>query len=507
MNLFRAPLIAACLLACASACSSANRSENKSSEDAGTPAVGKATLRLNVQAPNSGAATSTPRLQGLYRALSPSDFCNSEIASGPPNAFSVTIRKMTLLSSADGSKAAVPIFDDPAGKTITITGSRVDLSDMFTKFDCVDNAGNAYTLKPGESCDCGFDVDNNPMGTVLDPSTGGQVCPWDLPEDKDAPDGGAGGTDGGSRKMRGAGAKVASLEAAAGRFDTLEVLFSRKARISGCVTGNFCAPDAQSVHGEHTYCTQASKAFYGGTGGGENADFEDKLPGEEMDFDLRLACKPDTAETVPEQYSIRGGLELTEGATAPLNLVVDLNRMLRFYNQARPESPCGKGLLSTPSYFFTSVFDSSVFVFAGKPGAIQGYQLLTQACTEAADADVPPDYVCTTNPFVVAVWLTVVLDDQGAPILASFQPDDDNTLTVIKGATSTMTAFGPQWDPSAIAKVSDGVYNLTYRLGTENESGTVFNIDTRVGLGEALTGVKFRGFQGSYGVIAAHRRL
>ncbi len=514
MHCLRAPLITACFLAFA--CSSSNRTETQSSFDAGAPASGKAMLRLAVQAPNSAAAPSSAsafasaaqHLQSTYgalSALSPSDFCNTEIASGPPNSFSITIRKMTL-SSSDATKPAIPIFDEPAGKTITIAGSRVDLSDMFTHFDCIDNAGNPYTLKDGESCDCGFDADNNPVGTVLDPSTGNQVCPWDLPADSSgAPDGGAIAADGGSHRTRGSGAKVATLEAAPGTYDTLQVEFSRKAQISGCVTGNFCAPDAQAVHGLHTYCTQASKAFYEGTGGGENADFEDMLPGELMDFDLMLPCKTALSETVPEQYSIRGGLELTEGASAPLNLVIDVNRMLRFYNQSRPESPCGSG--PSTSYFFTTVFDSSVFVFAGKPGSIQGYQLLTAACVDTADADVPADYVCTDNPFVVAVWLTVILDDQGTPILASFQPDDDNTLTVIKGATYKVTSFGQQWDPDAITKVSDGVYNLTYRLGLDSETGTVFNIDTRVGVGGALTGVKFRGFQSSYGAVTAHRRL
>jgi hypothetical protein len=189
----------------------------------------KAALQLRVQALNGGETSST--VTHTTYSLTADQFLNMAIASGPPTSFGLTIKKMELVGSGAQQGAAevsVPIFESAGGKAISITGSRVDLSDMFTQYDCVDNNGSVYVLKAGESCDCGFDASNQPLGKVAKPSDGGaagiEVCPYDLA-----------GYQGG----RGPGGEIASLEAGAGAFDTLRVVFQRKAKILGCVTGRY----------------------------------------------------------------------------------------------------------------------------------------------------------------------------------------------------------------------------------------------------------------------------
>lgn len=447
----------------------------------------QATLQLGVSAANGGAASSTlQKSRNKSTSVAPEDFVSTSITSGAPDTFSLALQTMTLVGLDEkGATAVVPIFHEPAGRPIVISGSRVDLSALFTRFECLDANGVGYQLAAGESCQCGFDRDNRPLGQVRDPASGRMVCPWDLPGD-------TGG--------RGRGGQVTTLQASIGSYTALDVVFQRRARISGCLTGQYGAPGS-SISGKHTYCTQAGRALYAGVGGGQRADFEGRAA-EEMDFDLARPGTGAGADTLTLRFPIEGGLTLAEGGTERLTLVIDTNRLLRFYNQAISQ-PVNPGAPSTVSYFFTTVFDGSVFVFAGQPGEIYGYQLVTRACIGAAQ--IPADHDCPTGS-VVAAWLTVVADPAGIPITASFMPDDDNTLTVIKGSNQAGSPQGAVWDPSCVTRNQSGGFDLRYLLGS-SDSGVVFNVRTDVRVGDALPGVYFEGLQRSYGVVTAYRRL
>jgi hypothetical protein len=449
-------------------------------------------LRFSVQAVNAGSSTAQASGKlALGGEVTAGDFVNSSIASGPPETFSLRVRRMSLRGTRpDGTSVEVPVFDDAAGKRIAVTGSRVDLSDMFTHYDCIDNHDQPYTLLPSESCDCGFDTANHPLGRVTDPRSGKDVCPYDLPSY-------SGG--------RGSGRKIVALSADEGSYDMLRVDYDRRASISGCVTGNYGGPESTIV-GLHTYCTQAAHAFYAGAGGGQNVDFEDQEPGQEMDFDLAQPGRDGggSSDTLTAEYPIEGGLALSASGTASLTLMIDVNRMLRFYNQAIIKE-VNPGAPSLISFFFTTVFNGSVYVFAGAPGEIGGYELVTRACIGVDDANVPPDYVCGSGG-VVAAWLTLFSDAAGRPFAASFMPDDDNTLTVIKGGNLSVSGSGSvYWDSALIVEQPSGSFDIGYRLGTDR--GTLINLDTAAPAGTSIPDVAFRGLQKSYGTVTVERRL
>jgi hypothetical protein len=453
---------------------------------AGTTACGNGgggtgTLRLAVTAINPGNGASKGALALDPGASSTTTFVNGSIASGPPDSLGIAVRKIELRAD----RAGIPIFDEPAGKSIQISGSRVDLSDLFTHYDCVDGSGDAYQLKTGETCDCGFDDQNHVIATAK--KDGKDVCPWDA----------------GQNVPRGHGGRIASIEAGAGSYTSLAVTFKRKARAQGCVTGNFGAPGS-TVTGVHTYCTRAAGAFMAGMGGAPRGDFEGGAA-QESDFDLaRPGGEPPGGDELTVEFPIQGGLTLAPGGAAPLTLVIDTSRLLRFYNQAT-DNPINPGAPTSVSYFFTTVFQDSIYLFGGRAGTIFGYQLTTNACFNVEDASVPPDYQCTMGGQVVAAWLTLVTGPSGAPLTASLMPDDDNTLTVLKGNNQAMRAGHAAWDSSMIVSRPDGRLDVSYRLGPDE--GTIFNIDTHAAPGASLPDVHFRGLQKSFGVVTASRGL
>jgi len=409
-------------------------------------------------------------------------FVNGSIASGPPTTFSVVMTKMSLVGARpDGPATELPIFDEPLGKAITITGDRVDLSNMFTHYECIDNHGEPYALAAGESCACGFDEAGHPLGKVADPSSGNYVCPYDLK-----------GYTGG----RGSGGTAATMTADVGSYASLIVEFQRQAKVSGCVTGNYGAPGS-TISGTHRYCTRAEHAFMAGAGGGQNPDFEGQAP-EEMDFDLVApGSGGGTSDSVRLEFPIDGGLKVSASESAALTLTIDVNRMLRFYNQAvvREVNP---GAPSTISFFFTSVFNSSVFVFAGASGKVQGYALVADACLHGTGP------ACAASQ-PVATWLTLFRDAGGAPFAASFMPDDDDALTVMKGVTLSTDGERYFWDRSLLVQDGDGKYDITYHLGTD--SGTLLHLDVDAAVGASLSDVSFVGYFNSSGAVAARREL
>jgi hypothetical protein len=159
--------------------------------------------------------------------------------------------------------------------------------------------------------------------------------------------------------------------------------------------------------------------------------------------------------------------------------VIDVNRMLRFYNKGRPDSGPNPSFPTNRAYFFTTLFEESLFVFAGKPGSIRGYSYLTSTCMEAT---VTSDYLCSTSTAKsVAGWVTLILDADGTPFAANAMPDDDNNLTTIKGGNRTSVVG---IDPSMITKNSDNTYSVA--LDLSGSKSTIKNFDLSTALGSSF---------------------
>ena len=220
-----------------------------------------------------------------------------------------------------------------------------------------------------------------------------------------------------------------------------------------------------------------------------------------MDFDLQLSnsFSSDASSTFTLDFPITGGVNLDATAPQQLTMLLDANRLLRFFNQGRTDQGPNPGLPANRSYFFTTVFERSVFAFVGTPGSIRGYSWATRACTQATT--IPSDHQCTDNPFVVAGWLTLVFDKDGTPLLASAMPDDDNTLTVIKGANMTRTGY----DTTAVTS-SETSWNARVSLG-ESDKATLFNVPKTLDVGSESVEGYFEGMQKSYGTVRYKRGL
>jgi len=267
----------------------------------------------------------------------------------------------------------------------------------------------------------------------------------------------------------------------------------------------------------------------GGVGGNPNSQAFEVGNANAQVTDLDLAIGQAASEnTFTLNYPLQGNLTLSPNSTAPLTLVIDINRMLRFYVTENRPGGFGPNTPGNDSYFYNSVFDSSVYLFAGRHGSILGYQLVAGVCVDQ-NGTVPPvtnpnAYDCSTlnnsgtpveNVGTVAAWLTVVEDPNGLPFVFNFMPDDDDALTVIKGSNQTMNGLAQ----NSVVVNGDGTYNLTYTLD-QNSVGTVYNVDTTMPLNALDTNVLFHGFNTgwfsgpspavnvpSYGYVSTWRRL
>jgi hypothetical protein len=403
-----------------------------------------------------------------------SDFVASSITSGAPESLTVKIAKMELISASGKSQT---IFDEPTGKEVRIDGAYVDLSSLFTTFACVDKNGIAVDTG-GAACPCGLDATNQPI-----PQVDG-ICPTPADPSAIAP-------------------AVGTLEVPVDTYSSLKVSFLRGARVKGCVSGTF-GNGGEVTAGAHTYCTRADYSTFNATVGGVNANFENQ-EAQEMDFDLQLSNSftQNKSGLITLDFPVSDNIVVSSSEAQRLTMVIDTNRLLRFYNQGRDDyQPPNPGLPGNQSYFFTTVFEGSTFVFTGVPGEIRGYSFVTNACA-GETAPFPTDHVCTNNPFVVAGWLTMVFDKNGSPLLANIMPDDDNTLTVLKGGNKSSGGLQSSYFESA----GTALWNVSGGLGSEEKNQTIFGVPTELAVGSETTNVYFEGMQSSYGTIRLKRGL
>jgi len=422
-------------------------------------------LALNFAAANSNAQGSSPFLELSPQLLAPEAAQPESIASGAPDSFEVSILSMDLKSS----NAQVNIFKSDTGKPIKVSGSNIDLSQLFTTYDCYKADGTPITLSAGQTCKCGVDKD----GQLITPQPDGSCK---LTNDQ-----------GEAVEMT---EPAGLLDVSAQNYTTLSVTFAPKAKIKGCVSATFVANDntnANNSAGPQTYCTQADKSTTNESITPPHTDFKN-VTAQETEIYLSKGWD-NRLDNVNLEFPIKDGLKIAAGQKSTLTMVIDVNRMLRFYNKGRPTSGPNPGFPTNRAYFFTTVFPESLFVFAGKAGSIRGYSWQTSSC----QGTFAGAYTCA-QPRSVDGWMTLILNDQGTPFAASVMPDDDNNWTTLKGANRKLSVG---IDDSMIKKNADGTYDVSVSLGTDNDP-VIYKVDLSKEVGTNFE-TDYRGFTGDFG--------
>lgn len=392
------------------------------------------------------------------------------IASGAPDSFEVNILSMDLMGKdATGGVAMVNIFKNDAGKPIKITGSEIDLSQLFTTYECYKKDGTPLTLATGETCKCGVDKDDKLIapqadGTCKQTNDKGELIEITEPN--------------------------GILDVSALTYSELKVTFAPKAKIKGCVEATFSnQPDqvANGSSGYQKYCTQAALSAVNESMTPAHTEFK-KDAAEETEIYLSRNWEYRT-QNLQVSFPIKDGLTVAAGQKSNLTMVIDVNRMLRFYNKGEKDKGPNPGFPTNRAYFFSTVFEDSLFVFAGKAGSIRGYSWQANACRGTFN-----NIFTCNNSTLVDGWLTLILDANGTPFVANAMPDDDNNLTTLKGGNRKS---GVGVDGSMITKNSDGSYNIGVSLNSTVDP-TMYNFDLSKALGASFT-TDYRGFSGDFG--------
>lgn len=437
--------------------------DDEDANDAKNAATGS--LILNFAGSADSASASFKLTDPLFKP--------SSIASGAPDSLDIYVTEISLRGKSDnGSIETVKVFSDTDGKKVSLKSGVVDISNLFTTFRCVLSDGTILSLPDGQTCECGVDsVTKEPV--VKETVEGKEVCP----EKKD-----------GQVIIPPSGIVTAT----AMTYDTVDITYNLLADMKGCVSATFAGNGDQG--GAHTYCTN-SNHYLGGDTRPAHSDFETtsattaKVP-------LSKAFPADRT-SLSQSFTITNGLELKSGDEANLSIVLDANRLLRFYNQGRTDTGPNPGFPTDYSYFFTTIFDSSIYVFAGKTGSIRGYEWLAKHCkTGVTNCESETD---SNNFTYVQGWFTVVYDVNQTPMIFSAMPDDDNTLTILKGGNTSKDGT----DASAFVK-KDSTYNISGQLGTSSFSIAGFNLDLAV---DASQNTTYTGLDGNTGIVTITRRL
>lgn len=292
----------------------------------------------------------------------------------------------------------------------------------------------------------------------------------------------------------GSDANSARFSVPVGSYKSIKVTYLRGAEIKGCVSGDFNSMNGlPEANGQHTYCTRAGYSTFDPVKPTPSL-FENRPAAEWMKFDIGGAnfSTAIASQTFDVEYKIPGGISVVKDAVLDLSMVMDLNRMLRFYNQGRSDQGSGPNEPTDRSYFFTSIFGSSVYVFVGKPGRIYGYEGRAKACKFSRWNETT--HSCNIQAgdpgeFVIAYWMTIITASDGSPIITSFMPDDDNTLTVIKGSTHPLVN---PYKPGSNSNLANIHYGLNEELGFIRN----FPIDLEdAAVGEEILGLTFEAHQ------------
>ena len=447
----------------------------------------KATLSFTVDASNFLETKSSSSTQkAFYKSTTGAfpDYNSSSIASGAPDDLKLYVKSIKLSNSGD-SQYDETIFQDNQGKEIYIHSGRVDISNLFeaevlpaecflvdgerttyenqTVIASNDNNGTV-TLNTFEE-----DEGNITLGEVVKTTT----CP-----------------NSNNRK----------ITVSAGSYSLLKIEFLKRAKIKGCVTGNFTDIGTKNgIAGTHTYCTQTGKSTFDNDNT-QNSDFETNTS-TLMDVDLKITREGRTTnrtESFTIDYPIEGNITLTPGNTSELTMLFDLNRMLRYFNNGRVDNKApNNSAPNTFTYFYTLDLeeDNTAYAFVGKTGSIYGYRTILEGCS---DLPMPPDRVCVNVSQTVGLWMTSIYDKNNAHIKTTFMPDDDNAFSTIKGSTDNIE--------NPINELGNGRFNIKYGLDRDTQ-GTIFNFKHATSINSKVEGVTFEGFKDTYGQLYIQRKL
>lgn len=456
-------LLVLALIGSVAAC---GKKKTSTSENPQTAVSGQ--LAISLTAANAKTGANSLNLQSGNFA--PTAAQPSSIASGAADSFELSLLSMDLEGKDDkGNPVNVNIFKSEAGKPISITGSEIDLSQLFTKYECYIKDGTPLTLATGETCKCGLDKDDK----VIAPQADGSCKKTDA-----------------NGQLLEISEPSGLLSVGALKYTALNVTFAPKAKIKGCVSATFRDdPGNRSNNsvGSQTYCTQTALSTTNETITPRHADYK---TGSAQETEIYLSKGWDSRNmNMGLRFPIKDGLEVKEGQKANLTLVIDVNRMLRFYNMGRTDQGPNPGFPTNRAYFFTTVFEDSLFVFAGKPGAIRGYSWQTETCVE----EFQNSYSCTGNSTSVDGWITLILDSSGTPFAANIMPDDDNNLTTLKGS-NRRAEIGI--DNALISKTTDGKFDVSVSLQGE-VNPTIKSFDLSGSVGSSFT-TNYRGLRGNF---------
>src|SRR3989339_154325 len=213
-----------------------------------------------------------------------------------------------------------------------------------------------------------------------------------------------------------------TFELPEGNISEITLIFSSTAQIKGTLTADFNISSYTFVSSSKTFYTKSEYAYNANsmTGGATSYTMFETGPAEETL--VSLGKGGDNSISFP----------VTEVDSTTITILIDIDRMLRFYiglneishGGVDPTDPADK------SYFFChTLFNSSVAAFFGAPGSIQGYR------TEYASYDSSHVIVSTStwSPWGVDGWMTLIYDSHGNFMAGNIVGDDDNALTVAKG--------------------------------------------------------------------------
>jgi hypothetical protein len=449
----------------------------------GGPQGAVGSLALNITIANTQPAAS------LRLTNDTSDrFESTSIVSGPPEEMEIYIQKITL-SSNDAGVEVMNIFEDTAGKAVRIKGSKVDLSSLFTNFDCRTPDGQGVDLNEGETCECGLDSNGKLVGKIESPiydeegvDTGEKQLVCDIDKLTTPP--------------------IPLVQAKAATYHNLSVTYSLGAKMKGCVSGYFRESNTAAAANELvTYCTKANGSYFDKTTEHRAAHFvgsstEENSPEWTMVPISRLSDKHagGAKDQLNISYPIGGGLDLAAGGKADLTFLIDTNRMLRFSNGGRADDspPDGTEWTKERAYFFNAVFPDSTFMFAGEAGEIKGYQWNARSCRTEDDLRTDDDYQCPAWMNVQG-WLTIIEDSDEKPFLMSFMPDDDATLTVIKGSNAPVTRGdrtpGSNFNSAAFVDKGNNLFDLQFAL--DAKMGEIKDFPYDLELNQTSASLKF----------------
>jgi hypothetical protein len=230
--------------------------------------------------------------------------------------------------------------------------------------------------------------------------------------------------------------------------------FNAQTAMSGMYNGASYTTDALTA-GTHQFCTIAAKSllnFENGTAVptgpiGSDAEFEAQTTAEELELDMGqgFGTMAGFATSAADVRAALGNLDVfspfdvDETNPVQLTIVVDMDRMLQFWPNIRPEfqPPQPQGYPPGTSYFYSTNFNNALALFVGQPGSIEGYQLNSEICQDVNGncfPGSPPDSLSRE-------WMTVIRDSSG-DIGAGFVAADDAPAAILGGLIPTLTTAG-----------------------------------------------------------------